>query len=182
MHPSHVLLLPGWHGSGSARWQSRWEALHAYQRVEQHDWMRPLRGDWSMRLEETLLGLDPSDGPVVLVAHDLGCQLVAAWAARSRQTARVQAALLVAPADVEREELRARLPSWVPVARQRLPFASRLIASHDDPFCHLERARAFARDWGSDFSELAAASPIHADAGRGDWDWGHAQLQALLHP
>ena len=45
MHPASVLTLPGWQSSGPAHWQSRWEALHGYVRVEQHDWMRPLRGD-----------------------------------------------------------------------------------------------------------------------------------------
>ena len=179
MHPSHVLVLPGWQGSGPAHWQSCWEALYGYQRVEQHDWMRPLRGDWSMRLEETVLGL-PADASCVLVAHSLGCQLVAAWAAHSRQTDRVQAALLVAPADVEREELQGRLPSWSPPVRQRLPFRSVMVASHDDPFCQLERAQQFARDWGSDCLELQAAGHINADAGLGDWAWGHSQLLALL--
>ncbi len=181
MHPSHVLVLPGWQSSGPAHWQSRWELLHGYQRVEQHDWMRPLRGDWSMRLEEAVLGLDASEGPAVLVAHSLACHLVAAWAAHSRQAHRVKAALLVAPGDAEREELRARLPSWSPVVLQRLPFRSVLIGSRNDPFCHAERARHFAHAWGSELIDLGEAGHINADSGLGDWAWGHAQLQALLN-
>jgi predicted alpha/beta hydrolase family esterase len=43
--PATVLILPGWQNSGPDHWQSRWEALYGYQRVQQHDWMRPLRGD-----------------------------------------------------------------------------------------------------------------------------------------
>ena len=77
MNPSAVLILPGWQNSGPLHWQSRWEAAHGFQRVEQHDWLRPLRGDWTARLEEVLLGLNE---PAVLVAHSLGCLLVAAWA------------------------------------------------------------------------------------------------------
>ena len=50
-----ILLLPGWQNSDEVHWQSRWEALHGDHRVEQHDWMRPLRGDWSARLEEEVL-------------------------------------------------------------------------------------------------------------------------------
>ena len=65
MKASNILLLPGWQNSGPEHWQSRWEAAHGYQRVEQHDWMRPLRGAWSARLEETVVD---ADGPVVLVA------------------------------------------------------------------------------------------------------------------
>ncbi len=84
MVSSNILLLPGWQNSGPDHWQSHWEALHGYQRVEQHDWMRPLRGDWMARLEEVVLD---ADGPVVLVAHSLGCILIAAWAAHSRTRA-----------------------------------------------------------------------------------------------
>ena len=90
MRPSNILLLPGWQGSGAEHWQSRWERSYGYQRVEQHDWQRPLRGDWLARLEEVLLSCDE---PALLVAHSLGCIQLAAWAAHSGNTQRVKAAL-----------------------------------------------------------------------------------------
>ena len=124
-----VLILPGWQNSGPEHWQSRWEALHGFRRVDQHDWMTPRRGDWIARLEDVILGCD---GPVVLVAHSLGCILTAAWAQVSRSTGRVQGALLVAPGDPEREELRGVLPSWAPIVRERLPFPSLLLGSRND--------------------------------------------------
>ena len=68
-----ILLLPGWQNSGPAHWQSRWEVLYGDLRVEQHDWMHPLRGDWVMRLDEVV---QAQTGDVVLVAHSLGCLLV----------------------------------------------------------------------------------------------------------
>lgn len=93
-----VLLLPGWLNSDPGHWQSLWEQQFGYTRVEQADWAWPLRGDWMMRLDETLLADDSLlEAPAILVAHSLGCQLVAAWAAHSQHTARVHAALLVAP-------------------------------------------------------------------------------------
>ncbi len=125
-----VLILPGWQSSGPLHWQSRWEALHGYRRVEQHDWLRPLRGDWIARLEEVLLARAV---PVWLVSHSLGCLLVAAWAAHSRQTARVAGALLVAPADPELPALRPLLRSWAPVQQTRLPFPALLLGSSNDP-------------------------------------------------
>ena len=70
MKPSNVLLLPGWENSGPQHWQSLWESRHGYLRVEQHDWIKPLRGDWVARLEDVILTCDE---PVVLVAHRL-CQ------------------------------------------------------------------------------------------------------------
>src|SRR5512145_909274 len=97
-----VLLLPGWLDSGPDHWQSRWEALHGDRRVQQSDWLWPKRGDWMARLEEVLL---EDETAALLVAHSLGCQLVAAWAAHSQHSARVRGALLVAPPDIEREDM-----------------------------------------------------------------------------
>ena len=88
MKSALILTLPDWHGAGPDHWLSRWELLHGPQRLEQHDWQRPLRGDWSARLQETVID---SPGPVVLVAHGLGCILAAWWAAHSGQAHRVQA-------------------------------------------------------------------------------------------
>ena len=130
MESRNVLVLPGWQNSGPEHWQSRWESSHGYVRVQQHDWMRPLRGDWMAQLEEAVLA---ATGPVVLVAHSLGCMLTAAWAAHSQNTHRVVGALLVAPGDPEREELRAVLKSWSPVGMQRLPFKGVLLGSQNDP-------------------------------------------------
>ena len=64
-----VLLLPGWQNSDADHWQSRWEQRYGYTRVQQHDWQRPLRGDWSIQLQEAVL---ESEREVVLVAHSLG--------------------------------------------------------------------------------------------------------------
>ena len=176
MKPSSVLLLPGWQNSGPDHWQSRWEREHGYTRVQQHDWERPLRGDWLVQLEEPILHCDE---PVLLVAHSLGCILVAAWAAHSRNTHRVRAALLVAPGDVERIELRPLLPSWSPIERRALPFKSVLVASRDDPNCMFERARGLARDWGAELIDLGNAGHINADSGLGDWPRGHELLRQL---
>jgi uncharacterized protein len=175
--PENVLILPGWQNSGPAHWQSRWEMAHGYRRVDQHDWMTPQRGDWMARLEDVVLA---ADGPVVLVAHSLGCMLTAAWAAHSKNSARVRGALLVAPGDPEREELQGLLPSWSPVVRQRLPFPGILVGSRGDPYCTFERAQGFAADWGARFIDLGNAGHINADSGLGDWPQGHAWLAELM--
>ncbi|MEI8325301.1 MAG: alpha/beta hydrolase [Betaproteobacteria bacterium] len=176
MKASNVLLLPGWQDSGPDHWQSVWERWYGYRRVQQHDWMRPLRGDWCARLEEVLLACDE---PAVLVAHSLGCQLVAAWAAHSGQTQRVRAALLVAPPDVEREDLRCVLPSWSPIPLQPLPFKCVLLGSRDDPYCALQRTRQMAQAWGCEFVDGANLGHVNADSGLGAWDLGHDILSDL---
>jgi len=177
MKPENVLILPGWQNSGPDHWQSRWEAEHGYRRVDQHDWMTPKRGDWIARLEDVILACD---GPVVLVAHSLGCILTAAWAQVSRSTHRVQGALLVAPGDPEREKLRDQLPSWAPIVRQRLSFPSVLVGSRNDPYCSFEKAQNLAESWGSRFIDLGECGHINAESGLGDWPEGNTWLHSLM--
>ena len=171
-----VLILPGWQDSGPTHWQSHWEALYGYRRVEQSDWLWPRRGDWMARLDEVLL---EDETPAVLVAHSLGCHLVAAWAAHTQHAARVRAALLVAPSDLQRDDTPPNLYNWRPVVRQRLPFVSLLVASSDDPLCGQSEAAALAADWGSAWCLLGAHGHINGDSGLGDWEAGHAMLKPL---
>nr|WP_145549679.1 alpha/beta hydrolase [Variovorax boronicumulans] len=175
---AQVLTLPGWQSSGPDHWQTLWEQRYGDRRVEQHDWLRPLRGDWLARLDEVLLEL-PADQPVVLAAHSLGCIQVAAWADHSRLTARVRGALLAAPGDVEREDLRVLLPGWAPIVRRRLPFRTVLLGSRNDPFCSEERARTMAEDWGSSYHDMGAGGHLNAESGLGDWPVARALLEEL---
>ena len=176
MNAPTILLLPGWQNSGPGHWQTAWERLHGDQRVEQHDWARPLRGDWSARLEEVVADIP---GPVVLAAHSLGCILTAWWAAHTRHAHKVRGALLVAPGDVERPALAPQLAGWAPIARQRLPFPAVLVGSRDDPYCSLERAQALASDWGARFVDAGARGHINAESGLGAWPEGRALLESL---
>jgi len=129
-----------------------------------------------MQLEEAVLTHDRS----VLVAHSLGCVLVAAWAAHSTHTHRVKAALLVAPADVERAEMQHMLHSWSPIVRERLPFPSVMAASRNDPYCSLMRASALAQAWGSRLVDCGMSGHINAEAKLGDWPEGFALLQEFI--
>jgi predicted alpha/beta hydrolase family esterase len=129
------------------------------------------------KLEEAVLS---HSQPCGLVAHSLGCLLVASWAAHSRNTAKVRGALLVAPGDAECDDLRPMLASWAPVSMQALPFSSLLFASHNDPYCSFARASAFASAWGARCVDYGNAGHINADSGLGDWPQGHALfLQSL---
>jgi predicted alpha/beta hydrolase family esterase len=178
MSNSTVLLLPGWKNSDPAHWQSRWEDVHGDRRVDQHDWMRPLRGDWSVRLEEEVLA---ASGPVVLVAHSLGCLLVAAWASHSRHTDKVRAALLVAPGDLERDDLRQMIPGWAPIVRQRLWFRAHLVAADNDPYCAAGRSRELAADWGAPYTDAGPRGHLNSESGLGDWPEGRALLNDLIN-
>lgn len=176
MDDLQVLLLPGWQDSGPAHWQSRWEQRHGFTRVQQDDWLWPRRGDWMAQLEETVL---QARGPLLLAAHSLGCQLVAAWAAHSQHAQRVAGAMLVALPDVERDDMPPNLYSWRPIVRGRLPFASLAVVSGDDPFCAPERAAGMAADWGAEVVTLGNAGHINAESGLGDWAQGLELLRRV---
>ena len=115
------------------------------------------------------------------------CWSPTAWAVtwsrpgqRTRNTRRACApALLVAPPDPEREDTPPNLYNWRPIVRQRLPFASLVVASSDDPYCGLARASGLAADWGSAWCLLGALGHINGDSHLGDWPEGLALLQSL---
>ena len=172
-----VLILPGYGDSGPEHWQTLWERRFGYTRVEQDDWLEPSVDDWVAALDRAVAA---SPAPVVLVAHSLGCALVARWAAVAASP-RVTGALLVAPADVESpahtpDEVR----GFAPLPTAPLPFRSVVVASDDDPFVAIERARHLAEFWGARFVSIGARGHINADAQVGEWPEGHRLLAGLL--
>lgn len=173
-----LLIVPGLGGSGPEHWQTRWQALDGRcRRVEQRDWDRPHCPDWVEALEQAA---QDSTVPVVLVAHSLGCIAVAHWALRG-SVERVQAALLVAPADVEQGVALEVVPRcFAPIPRTALPFRSLVVASSDDPYATLERTRELASAWGAELEPVGALGHINADSGLGDWAPGWALLERLL--
>src|SRR5690554_5855926 len=145
----HYLIVPGWQGSPAEHWQSHWQRLLPNSaRVEQDDWMRPRQRDWVQRLEAAI---ERSAGPVILIGHSLGCVTIAHWASQAPAALleRVRGALLVAPADVERNDCPAALLNFAPLPVQRLPFPSLLVGSSNDHAATAPRALLFAQYWGS---------------------------------
>ena len=179
MNPIKVLLLPGWLDSDPDHWQSRWERLHGYERVVQHDWAHPLRGDWITRLEDVVLS-QPSDQALVFAAHSLGCHLVAAWAHVSHNTARLHGALLVAAPDLTRADLPAALHSWRKPVLATLPFVAMCAVSSDDPFGSEAAGLAMATSWGAQAVKLGPKGHVNAASGLGDWSAGHESLTNLM--
>ncbi|MFF1909353.1 RBBP9/YdeN family alpha/beta hydrolase [Kitasatospora sp. NPDC058218] len=175
------LVLPGYQSSGPAHWQTRWEESDpaAFRRVQQADWDHPDPDSWVTTLD-TAIAAAAADGPVVLVAHSLGCVAVARWAASAPagRTAAVRGALLVAPADIDNADVPA-LVGFRPVTRERLPFPSLVVSSTDDPWVTAERARGFAEAWGARYVEPGAYGHLNSDSGLGDWPQGRELLAEL---
>jgi predicted alpha/beta hydrolase family esterase len=181
MRESHqatpILIVPGLGGSGPEHWQSHWERSQPLaQRVEQADWHRPVRADWLSRLAQALRNAPGA----ILVGHSLGCALIAHLAWRRPDFA-IGGALLVAPADVDADD---RIPrevrDFAPMPLARLPFRATVVASTNDPYMGLERARTLAQAWGTRFVNAGARGHINVAAGFGPWPAGEALLADLM--
>jgi predicted alpha/beta hydrolase family esterase len=173
------LIVPGWQGSPAEHWQSHWQQeLPACSRVEQDDWLLPQRQAWITQLE-LQIAADPR--PVLLIAHSLGCVTVAHWAVQASPAllARVRGALLVAPADVERQDCPAPLLNFAPLPTQRLPFPSVLVGSSNDHAADAPRALLFAQQWGSAAVILPQAGHINVQSGHHRWEQGFTWLYQL---
>jgi hypothetical protein len=174
-----ILIVPGYGDSGPDHWQSRWARnLRTASRVDMGDWLKPDRPAWVAAVHRAVAA---RVRPTVLVGHSLGVATIVHAAAALPQGI-VAGAFLVGPADVgaaatwpEPEEgggWPSGIAEFAPVPMQPLPFPARLIASSDDPFCTIERAKAFAAAWGADLSIMAKAGHINTASGHGPWPDG----------
>lgn len=172
------LILPGINDSGPEHWQSRWEhALSGARRVRQTDWDQPACADWVTTLRQAVA---ETRTDVVLVAHSLGCLLVAHAAARNALPASVRGALLVAPPDPDAPSFPEVATGFCPLPLKRLPFPSVVVASQDDPYASFEFSTRVAAAWGSRFVNAGACGHVNAASGLGDWPAGRKWLDELL--
>lgn len=180
--PVHV-IVPGIGNSGPENWQSILESqLQRVRRVQQRDWDAPFMPEWTVTLDR-LIGSLEGEAPI-LVGHSAGVMTIVHWAMRHQRP--VRGALLVAPPDFESPLPEGFPPpevvaqaGWSPIPRLRLPFPCIVVASENDPFCSLDRARSFADAWGADFVNIGDAGHINSDSGHGPWPFVHELLDQL---
>ncbi len=174
-----VLVIPGWQNSGPRHWQTIWEQQNPiFLRVQQRDWEFPHREWWLQRISEEVR---QAPGPIVFAAHSLGCIAVAHWCQIALDDVnKIKGALLVAPADLDRKDSPRQTKDFGPVPQRLLPFPSIVVASTNDPFCSIDRARELAHNWGSRLVDIGAAGHINGDSGLGDWPEGKRLLRHLV--
>ena len=170
------LIVPGIGNSGPEHWQTRWERQQPeWRRVQQRDWDRPVCAEWVRRLDEAMNRLP---APPLLIAHSMGCLVVAHWA--SRASSPVHAAFLVAVPDPDGPCFPPAAEGFRPIPTEPLPFPTMIVASSDDPFGSVAFAKQCAVHWGSRFVEIGALGHINAESGLGDWAGGKALLEQWL--
>lgn len=169
--------VPGFTNSGPAHWQTLWEKEDSsFIRAEQADWDNPGLDEWVKTLDRTLAGLNES---IILVGHSLGALTIVHWASRHVHP-KVAGAFLVAPADTEDFSAPKEITGFAPVPLRTLPFPSLLVASEDDTFLSVERARFFAESWGSLLAETGRKGHINTASNLGNWDEGKQLLNKFM--
>lgn len=172
-----VLIIPGLSNSGPEHWQSHWQrVLPNAHRVEQSDWERPTLGEWMASLVDAIR----AHPGAVLVGHSLGCALIA-HLAHLRGRRGIAGALLVAPADVNREGPAGRLlQGFGPMPLGRLPFPATVVASRNDPYASFDLVQMQTRGWGAELVDLGASGHINVESGHGPWPEGRSLLAPLI--
>jgi len=172
---SSVFILPGLGNSEEQHWQSLWERQFHFKRIQQKEWDTPVCDDWIKTIDEIICQYQLDK--VILVGHSLACATVAYWATKYNR--KIKGALLVGPSDTEAATYPPGTTGFAPVPLQPLPFRSIVVASTDDYYVTIDRAKLFAEKWGSQFTNIGPAGHINVEAGFGKWDQGIEFLRQL---
>ena len=173
---NNYFILPGLGNSGADHWQTFFEKSgNNFQRIIQNEWDAPHCSDWISNIEHAISVYDPAT--VILVAHSLGCTTVAHWAAKNKKN--IKGAMLVAPSDIESVDYNFPATGFSLIPSEKFNFKTIVVASENDPWVSLERAKYFSDNWGSDFINIGNAGHINASSGYGKWKQGLEILKML---
>jgi predicted alpha/beta hydrolase family esterase len=169
------ITLPGMGGSGDAHWQSLWERANGcFKRFEPSSWDEPELSNWIDAVDKALMATKTNP---VLVAHSLGCLLVAHWARRSIKS--VAGAFLVSVPDPAGPEFPVDAASFRDVPAAPLPFPALIVTSTNDPYATIAYSESMAESWRTGLVEVGALGHINASSGLGDWPQGRQLLDAF---
>jgi len=173
---TNYLIVPGLGNSGPEHWQTFFEnSGDNFKRINQQEWDAPVCNDWVATINNTIFGYDPAT--VILIGHSLGCTTIAHWANQYKK--KIKGALLVAPSDVEAQQYSFPAKGFSPTPTEKINFKTIVVASEDDPWVSLERAKQFADNWGSEFINIGNAGHINAASGHYEWNEGLNILKKL---
>lgn len=170
------IILPGSGGSGEAHWQTRWQQAHpAMRRFSPASWDLPDFDNWVAALETSV---SQAKTPPVLVAHSLGCLLVAHWQQLSSRE--IRGAFLVAVPDPGAPDYPDYGLPFADTPQEPLRFPSLIVASTDDPYDPRGYARQKAGQWSSELHVVGPLGHINADSGIGAWPEGMDLLEGFV--
>jgi uncharacterized protein len=177
MNSNNCFILPGLNNSGPQHWQTHWENEYGFIRINQQDWDTPVCEDW-IKTIDAIVSKHPLN-EVILIGHSLACCTIVKWAMQYKRI--IKGALLVGPSDTEAPSYPPGTTGFTPMPLFKLPFSSIVIASSNDEYVTLERAKLFADSWGSKFINAGALGHINSSSDLGNWPEGYTILQTLIN-
>ncbi len=174
------IIIPGLHNSDSNHWQTHFEVAmpDEYLRIQQENWDETNCATTIAKIEKDLAGFNYPE--IILVGHSIGCIAIVKWLEKFGH--RIKGALLVAPSDSERVNYPPYITEFVPIPNKKLPFPSIVVASTNDHVTNIERAKEFAKNWGSKLVILENAGHIESKSGYGEWNLGFELINELENP
>lgn len=175
----NILIVPGYHGSGDAHWQTWLEQqIPAARRVSGIDWDQPILHHWADAITRELAA---SFHKTVIVAHSFGC--LASVMAVANRPHDVAGVILVAPADPDRFTpwgVRSDCLTWTDHLTEHPSIAAQLsgrslgtmglvIGSRNDPWMTLQHANTWAKRWQLVFHDAGEVGHINVESGFGPW-------------
>ena len=162
-----TIFIPDLCGLKSSHWQSRWQAsMPGSVCIAPASWDDPDLSDWVRALDDAVRS---SRQAPLLVAHGLGCLLVAHWARRGGSSGVAGAFLVGLPSSAA---FIGSAAVFHPAPTDRLAFPALVLAQAEEPAASGASARELAAAWGATFLQVGQPSP---DA----WDEGVALLSAF---
>ena len=169
------VIVPGYGGSGPEHWQTHWERELPATRFRPASWEEPDARDWADALNRAVSG----EGPVVLVAHSLGCLAAVSWLAEYGP-GEVAGALLVAVPDPSGPAFPASATAGgFGVVRRRLPVPVTVVVSENDPYATAGWTRDLATVWGAEVVGIGDAGHANEASDLGAWPAGRKILRGL---
>lgn len=173
---NNYFIIPGLGNSGADHWQTHFEnSGENFQRINQDDWDAPNCDKWIKNIDDIVSKYDPST--IILIGHSLGCIAISQWAKQYGR--KIKGALLVAPSDIESPLYTFTFSGFTPIPLDKMNFETIVVASSDDPWVTLDRAKQFAENWGSKFINIGDAGHINVSSGYGEWQEGLNILKTL---
>lgn len=137
-------------------------------------------GDWLSALCEAV---ERSDTSILIIAHSLGCTLVA-YFAETFLAKKVEGAFLISPVDVDLikqdSELSHLLGSFTSMPKKPLPFKSVVVASSNDPYSTIDKSQSIAKAWEASFINVGEQGNINIASGHGPWPEGRRLLKSFF--
>ncbi|XDD50612.1 RBBP9/YdeN family alpha/beta hydrolase [Leptospira sp. WS92.C1] len=164
-----TLIIPGISNSGPDHWQTHWEHLHSFTRIQQKEWENPVYADWEASLLEQILN-SPSQQNF-LVGHSLGCLLIGKALLKIQD--RIQGILLVAPPDPKSDVFPKGLTDFQTFPKENLGIPGLILYSENDPFATVSYSETLASNWGLQSINLGRLGHINSESNLGAWDTGY---------